>query len=419
MTPQGGFEKDATWTPSADIHLALDFEDTMEEQEIVRLDDHSPVEILNECLGNLSDAIGKPTYEPIRTQISCLKECTTSEKSNVIQQTEQACLLVCEVIAPNDPDQLFQEVLKKHQAKDSTLDTGMQALLAAYKSAPSNTLKTQILSIYAKNYTFKELKAMHLPFEKLSDRKIKKARALATEEFPGASVETKTQHRVRMDKAKLDHFLEFTSRPYYYQDVAFGSRTIKLESGEEIVMPNVVRTVGRCTIIKQYLEYCDETSFQPISRSSMWRVLEVQEASQRKSLRGLDNTAAEGADAFDTLHKIVNELGSVGANKNWCLKAHEKLRHGKLYLKTTYRDHCQGENNTCPDHCKSFALSDPHDSDYQEKCQHKHDTLCSNCENLKDIMHNIEAEILTRTTKLGKDRAEDLQHDVKIAVSHI
>ena len=34
-------------------HLALDFEDTMEEQEFVRLDDHSPVEILNECLGNL------------------------------------------------------------------------------------------------------------------------------------------------------------------------------------------------------------------------------------------------------------------------------------------------------------------------------------------------------------------------------
>ena len=369
MTPQGGFENDATWTPSADIQLALDFEDTIEGQEFAQLDDHSPLEILNECLENLSDAIGKPKYEPMHTQVSCLKECSTNEKSNVIQKTEQACLHVCEAIAPTDPFQMFQEVLKKQHAKDSTLDTGIQALLAAYESAPSNALKTQILSIYARNYTFKELKAMHLPFEKLSDRKIKKARALATEEFPGASVEKKTQHKVRMDKAKLDHFLEFTSRPYYYQDVAFGIRTIKLETGEEIVMPNVVRTVARCTIIKLYLEYCDETSYQPISRSLMWRVLEVQEASQRKSLRGLDNTAAEGADAFETLHTIINELESVGANKNWCLKAHERLRHGKLYLKTTYRDHCQGESNTCADHCKPFALSDPHDSDYQEKMQ--------------------------------------------------
>ena len=401
------------------MYLAQDFEDTIEEQEFARPDDHSPVKLLNECLGNLSDAIRKPRNEPIRTQVPCLKECPTDEKSNVIQKTEEACLLVCEVIAPNDPDQLFQEVLKKYQAKNSTLDTGIQALLAAYQSAPSNCLKTQILSIYAKNYTFKELKAMHLPFEELSDRKIKKARALATEEFPGAFIEKKTQHRVRMDKAKLDHFLEFTWRPYYYQDVAFGSRTIKLESGEEIVMPNVVRTVARCTIIKQYLEYCDETSFQPISRSSMWRVLEVQEASQRKSLRGLDNTAAEGADAFDTLHRTVNELESAGADKNWCTTAHENLSQGKLYLKTTYRDHCQGESNTCPDHCKPFALSDPHDSDYQKKCNHKHDTLCANCENLKDTLRNIAAEILAHTIKLGKDRAEDLQYDVKIAVSHI
>ena len=301
------------------MSLAQDFEDTIEEQEFARPDDHSPVKLLDECLGNLSDAIRKPRNEPIRTQVPCLKECPTDEKSNVIQKTEEACLLVCEVIAPNDPDQLFQEVLKKYQAKNSTLDTGIQALLAAHQSAPSNCLKTQILSIYAKNYTVKELKAMHLPFEELSDRKIKKARALATEEFPGAFLEKKTQHRVRMDKAKLDHFLEFTWRPYYYQDVAFGSRTIKLES---------------------------------------------------------DNG-------------------------------------------TTYRDHCPGESNTCPDHCKPFALSDPHDSDYQKKCKHKHDTLCANCENLKDTLRNIAAEILAHTIKLGKDRAEDLQYDVKIAVSHI
>ena len=28
-----------------------------------------------------------------------------------------------------------------------------------------------------------------------------------------------------------------------------------------------------------------------------------------------------------------NELESVGASKNWCLKAHEKPRQGKLHLK--------------------------------------------------------------------------------------
>ena len=43
--------------------------------------------------------------------------------------------------------------------------------------------------------------------------------------------------------------------------------------------------------------------------------------------------------------------------------------------------------------------------DYQQKCKHNHDTLCSNCDNLKDILHNIEAEILVQQSwKWRKDR---------------
>ena len=86
-------------------------------------------------------------------------------------------------------------------------------------------------------------------------------------------------HWVRIDKRQLDHFLEFISRPYFYHDVALGSRKIKLESGQELEMPNVVRTVARCTIIAQYLDFCKEDNFNPMSRATMWRVLEVQEVS--------------------------------------------------------------------------------------------------------------------------------------------
>ena len=57
------------------MHLTLDFENTIEEQEFARPDDHSLVKLLDECLGNLSDAIRKPKNELIRTQVSCLKEC--------------------------------------------------------------------------------------------------------------------------------------------------------------------------------------------------------------------------------------------------------------------------------------------------------------------------------------------------------
>ena len=127
---------------------------------------------------------------------------------------------------------------------------------------------------------------------------MKKARMPNSSEGPGIPVAKIPQRRVRLDKCHLDHFLELTSRPYYYLDVAFGSRKLKLESGEKFVMPNIVRTIARCTIINQYLDFCKRKNFSPMSRAILWRILEVQEASQRKSLEGLDNTAANGVDGY-------------------------------------------------------------------------------------------------------------------------
>ena len=46
----------------------------------------------------------------------------------------------------------------------------------------------------------------------------------------------------------------------------------------------------------------------------MYRVLKEREASERKSLQGLDNIAADGAAAFVILEKIVDDLEQAA----WC-----------------------------------------------------------------------------------------------------
>ena len=296
---------------------------------------------------------------------------------------------MCDVIATNDGKQLFQAIVDQQQNKRETGDAGIQALVVAYQKAPSKSLKTQILSIYANRFTTIELKDIHKPFENLSGRQIKKARAQAKTGGPGVRVEKVPQHIIRLKQQQLDHCLEFTMRPYYYQDVAYGTRTIKLQSGEELTMPNVVRTVAKCTIVNQYLDHCLQTGFQPISRSTMWRVLEVQEASQRKSLRGLNNTAADGADGFKDLLRIVDELEGSGAVKDWCEQARKRLHDGKLYFKTTYGDHCREDGSCCPDHCTAFALSDVSDTDYKNTCGHRHDMACGDCENLKSVVGEV------------------------------
>ena len=115
---------------------------------------------------------------------------------------------------------------------------------------------------------------------------------------PGLPLKKAISHRVRIDMVKLDHFLTFVDRPYFYQDVAYGQRTLKLESGERLAMPNIIRTVTRSTMIAQYLVFCEDDGFQPLSRATMYHVLKVREASQRKSLQGLDNVSADGAESF-------------------------------------------------------------------------------------------------------------------------
>ena len=51
-------------------------------------------------------------------------------------------------------------------------------------------------------------------------------------------------------------------------------------------------------MISQYMQFCQEEKCEPLSRSTLFRILEVRQASQRKSLQGLDNTAADGSAGF-------------------------------------------------------------------------------------------------------------------------
>ena len=64
-------------------------------------------------------------------------------------------------------------------------------------------------------------------------------------------------------------------------------------------------------VVKQYLAYCDESGFKPLSRSTLLRILAVCPASTRKSLRGLYYKSAAG-EQIDIDIDIVERLRDVG-----------------------------------------------------------------------------------------------------------
>ena len=81
-------------------------------------------------------------------------------------------------------------------------------------------------------------------------------------------------------------------------------------------MPNVVRTVTRAIMVtSQYFEYCKEQEYNPSGGTTLFKILEVKDTSQRPSLQGLDDTTGDGASAFQTLETIADVLGKGGMDK--------------------------------------------------------------------------------------------------------
>lgn len=376
--------------------------------------------VYNSAMNEIANHITGEKHRPLDSQLkTAWDKCSKQEQKNCVEKAKEDCLLVCKVICPEDAEKLFNALASKEEDKYQVSDD-LKMLMSAFKNANSKNVKTQILSLYAHRFPIDTLKKIHEPYEKLSSWQIKRARAHAKMHNPGAPLVKEIRHRQRLDMLKVEHFIDFANRPYFYQDVAYGNRVLKLDSGETIEMPNVVRTVTRSTMISQYLESCQEEQFEPLSQSTLYKILEVREASQRKSLQGLDNTAADGASGFQTVERILDELEKAGVSKLWCNDARRALKDGKRYLKTNYRVHCKDDESTCPDHCRKFALSDGCDPDFQEKCSHLHSTICTDCEALKSVLGDIETKIASSSANLySKKHQEDLLYDFEQAKANI
>ena len=134
-----------------------------------------------------------------------------------------------------------------------------------------------------------------------------------------------------------EHFIAFITSSQTVQDLPFGERSITLSNKKTIKIPNVIRMMIPERVVKQYLAYCDESGFKPLSRSTLLRILAVCPASTRKSLQGLDYVSSAGAQAFEDLIDIVERLGDVGQGMRWTKNLQTRLQDGKQYLKSNYK----------------------------------------------------------------------------------
>lgn len=74
-------------------------------------------------------------------------------------------------------------------------------------------------------------------------------------------------------------------------------------------------------------------------------------------------------------------------------------------------------HTTTPDHCSSYALSDPKDQAFRSDCAHSHDDRCLPCEVLKGALKEIGNAVAE--SPLTDDERDDLQYTFRHAVQAI
>ncbi|CAC5377179.1 unnamed protein product [Mytilus coruscus] len=138
-------------------------------------------------------------------------------------------------------------------------------------------MKKQMLSILAKDYTKKQLQEM---IPDLTVYSIDQARLHTSVHGEGSQVPKQIkQHRQRLSQWKVAHALDFFFNPLFHQVSSYGTKEMKLNSGEKILIPEVVRPVCHANLVHMYEAFCkesDESDVDPLSRSSLFEDIPVE-----------------------------------------------------------------------------------------------------------------------------------------------
>ncbi|CAC5392039.1 unnamed protein product [Mytilus coruscus] len=253
-------------------------------------------------------------------------------KNDYVRKAKRIMNSVLGILVPQQ-ESLLEEVLYESNAcKDKTLESFSKA----YSSMSSWGTQRQILSLLVQDYSYNQLKD-YIP--DLSRYKFSAARKHAEVVGIGKPVSQKKQFREKATIQQIENFLEFILSPAIMTDSPFGECTYKISSGMTLKVPKIILNSVRTRTVTLYLKYCEETQNTDIlSERTYMRLLEAIEPNVRKSMKGLDNFAADGSQAFDNLKSVVETLGKGGKGQEWTEKISHQLMEGKQYLKLHYKN---------------------------------------------------------------------------------
>lgn len=176
------------------------------------------------------------------------------------RKAEETCTALLDAIAPHQGQRLKRIVLPSSESSDDDL---FNVVGEMYHNIKDANLKCQLLSLIVHRCSKAELLTK---FPEITKHQIDKARRHAFVYGPGSDVQLKasSQHRERINYAKLQHAVEFFSDPSFNEISSYTTRNLKLDSGNTLVIPDIVRTMIHSNLIKLYNAYCTSINFEPL-----------------------------------------------------------------------------------------------------------------------------------------------------------
>lgn len=248
-------------------------------------------------------------------------------------KTKQIFEQVVNVLAPGQGSHLLDSVMNSNPSTSS--DKTLEILSTAYDLSSDWGTQRQILSVFANNFTFKEMSTC---IPNLTKYRYTAARKHASEKGQGQPVQILPYTREGLSEHQIKCFIDFVMSPSVMTDSPFLETKLKLSNGELYQVPQIILNSVRSRVVEQYQTFCRESGISDVaSDRSYMRILQAIEPNIRKSMKGLDNYAADGAKGIDDLKKIVNVLGKRLKGKEWEDGILLQLSNCKQYLKLDYK----------------------------------------------------------------------------------
>uniref|UniRef100_A0A1I7U215 C2H2-type domain-containing protein n=2 Tax=Caenorhabditis tropicalis TaxID=1561998 RepID=A0A1I7U215_9PELO len=335
-------------------------------------------------------------------------------------------VMVGTVAGDDDGTDLKKKVLQKLEEDESwttgsseSFEQAMRQVTAQFVLAQNKKHKITILSVVANSIPYLTV-AKYIP--NLSRYMYDSAKIFARRNNVD-KFESSKGGLVRYDRMALQVFIDFITRFVLFHvfqkqiehsssvmiGLPYGYRNVKLSDGTKQQIPDTIRQQSSTEIFEMYNKMLKNSNQEhlALSRSSVFKILDVCAATDRRATTCVDYFTANGMEGFDGLHRIVAEwMNSEPTYAEMMRQIKKELFEASQYLRTDFRLHVK-KCSRVADHCATLALSDPNDKKMSSSCltdsyKHKYDSKCDRCERAKAVLK----EISSFATDLMSETAE-------------